>query len=333
MSVGTPSDSPVAEQGSVGQGSPSVTGFEPQGMPTDGAFAATEDHLGDASLPEDAAEGVVLSEDDLAWLQSDEVRQALAQNSIPGIYTEAQFQEHKAQLQKTLREQENARISELQRQSQEQLAERQTFVEAQSAALVGALYQAWKEAGLEPDSPEWNQRQQQVLEATQTRIDRATAQRTRSTSQRNQQIAEHARQTYELLRAYGVELPQGDPGHMAIRQYLSQVQTGQIPQEQLQNAQANVIRQIISTRSQAQPSPQQQPQPQQPVTPQQSQPTRPNPGPMRSVRGAGGGAGRTFDEIYDAGEQKLIQQYGDATKVPQSAWDSLHVEASMQAAR
>lgn len=330
MSVSQSGDIQVGQVGFDGQASPSIPNADTSGFPTDEADAAL---TGQDITSEQASEGAdefALSDDDVAFLQSEQVKEWLAQNTPQGFLSEQQHEERLRKFQSA----KDTEIATLQRQSQEQLEERQAFVEAQSAALVGALYQAWQDAGLEPNSPEWNQRQQQVLEATQTRIDRATAQRTRSTSQRNQQIAEHARQTYELLRAYGVELPQGDPGHMAIRQYLSQVQTGQIPQEQLQNAQANVIRQIISSRSQAQPSPQQQqPQPQQPVTPQQSQPTRPNPGPMRSVRGAGGGAGRTFDEIYDAGEQKLIQQYGDATKVPMSAWDALHVEASMQAAR
>ena len=85
MSMGATSDPAATGEGFGGQGSPAMPDLTGQPVPMDGAGFAIESQPGDASVPPEAAEGVAFSDDDLAFLQSDEVRQWFAQNKPQGF--------------------------------------------------------------------------------------------------------------------------------------------------------------------------------------------------------------------------------------------------------
>lgn len=329
MSVGIPSDSVATGEGMAGQGSPGMADSMGQPMPTGEANAATTDQFGDVSAPPDAAEEQVFSDDDLAFLQSDDVRQWFASNLPQGFHTEEQFQQHKAQLQSTLQSQADARIQAAERQAQEQ---NNDFM-AQRRALTAALQHEWSEAGL--DDAAIQQRTQQVVALADRLMKDQRLQTFEGNSQRNAEIAGYAQSIYGDLRGWGVQVEQNASVNNAVRDHLGKLQRGEFGNDHaaIQQANSQFIRSIVQSQQQAaQPQQPQQPQVQQPAPQVQPQNQRPSPGPMQSVRGAGRAGSRSFEDIYDAEEQKLIEQYGDKTKVPNDKWDEIFVNANMTAA-
>ena len=330
MSVSAAGDPAVTEEGFGGQGSPSMPDLTGQPVPMDGADVATEEQFGDVSAPPDTAEGPLFSDEDLAFLQSEEVAQWFAKNKPPGFWTEEEFQQHKANLQRQLDTQWQARVDAVQRQAEEQAG----IAEAQTRALVGMLYQAWQEQGLEPGTPEWQQREQQTAALAKAQVDQRKLQHYEGQRERNASIANHARAAYDELRAWGVNTENNAIAANAVRDYLVAIQRGQYQTpEEIAAARSALVRQVVKAQAQPQAQPPQQPQQPQAQPPAQTQqpaaPARPDFGPMRSVRGAVGASARSGDDVYAAGRERLIQQYGDETKVPLSEWNKLDIEASM----
>lgn len=341
MSVGQASDIQAEQPGFEGQASPSIPSVDPAGFPMDEADAALTEQDFTSEPASEGAEAPVFTDDDLAFLQSDEVRQYLSENVPDGFLSEGQHEERLRKFQSA----KDSEIANLQRQSREQLDTAQATAKAQAAALVSELYRAWQEQGLDEGSDEWNQRMQRVLQSTQAYIDRDVADRSRQNTARTQLVSTEAQKTYEQLRAIGVELPQGHQGHQVVRQYLTALRNGEVADDQLEASRWNVIQYIMGMQQQGQgqpqqqqppaqqPAQQQQAQPQQPVNSQQPRQQRPNPGPMRSARGGGGGAPRTVDELYEEGKQKLIEKYGGWEKVPQADLLKLDIDSAVAAAQ
>lgn len=317
MSVSAPSDIQQPAGGFGGQVNPSIPDQQSSGFPTDGTGVAAEGMYDPNASTNEFEEPYVLNEDDINFLQSNEVREWLGSNVPQGFMTEAQHRERLAKAQSTTDSELNTVRSEL-----SSMQEQRSELRSQMGLLVRALRQSWEDAGYTPGSEEYQQREAAVLQAIQTTTNAEKVQRQEQAQQRATLAAQNAASINQMLNLYGIS-PVGNPELIgAIRNHFDAVRTGRLSDPaQIEASRmavvSNAVQQFrpqpVQQQAPAQASPQQalqqQPQPQQ----RQRQNFGPGPGP----RGGGGGAPPSYEDAYAEEQQRLVQQYGSWAKVPQ----------------
>lgn len=323
MSVSAPSDIPQSDGGFDGAATPSIPDYRSGEFPMDGADVATEAPDYTSEPASEGAVGPGFTEDDVNFLQSDDVRTWLQENTPTGFLTEKQHEERLKTFQ-TTKDQEVSRTRQQLQQVQGEVQERQ----AQLATLVSALRSAWAEAGHEPGSQEYQQREAALLQQVQSQSNAAKVQQQQQGQQLAQFIAQHAATTNQLLNVAGLT-PVGNPDlQNMIRGHIDNIRNGAYSTpDQIDSARARMIAEAKQKFAQA--PVQQQPPASTPPTQTQQRP-RPNFGPGPGPRGGGGGVPVSYEDAYEQGRQQLITQYGGWPKVPQSELENLDMHAQLR---
>lgn len=333
MSVSAPSDIQQPAEGFGEQVNSPIPGGQGAEFPMDGAGVATEDAYQPGELTSEPGP-YEFNEDDINFLQSDEVREYLSENVPSGFMTETTHNERIAKLQQTKdSEVQNVRqqLNEMQGASAERAA--------QTTVIVNALRQAWQEAGYEPGSQEYQQREAAVMQAVQIATNEHKVQQQQQQQERGRFIAAHAAGINQMLQIAGIS-PMGNQQLTGmIYTHLNDVQNGRYQTgQEVEQAKMQLIQQAKEQFGQQASQQQVQPAPQ-PQLPQQSpqaqvQPAaqpRQNFGPGPGPRGGGGGAPVTYEQAYEEERARAIQQYGAWNAVPQSELNNLDFRAQMRA--
>lgn len=325
MSVSAPGDIQGAQGGFGEPASSPMPAEQFPGLPTDGTAPPMTDPQITSEQASEGGDAWELTEDDVSFLQTEQVRNWFAQNLPDGYVPKDQLERDI----NNLRSVKDREVEEARRQAEGQLAE----IETQRNAIVGALEQAWQELGLQPNSEEWNQRVAQLRNALGSQINAQKVQRYESENQSRQQLAQTAAMVGQRFAAAGLPLAQYPQLQAQTRDFLSRYQRGEFQSQFAFDQALNMI--VAQARQTAAPPQVQQPPAQQqaaqPSTPPQ-QPARPQWGPTRTVRGGGGGTPRSHEQVYAEGIKQLAQQYGGELNIPQQERDRLDIEAMMAAA-
>lgn len=322
------SDLPQEQAGLDGAATPSSAGAGNGVVPTGGSDASLT--TPDGTSPEQASEGgapLELHEDDLAFLQSEEVRQYLAQNPPPGFVPESEIEKRISGIQSV----KDREIAEARKQAQ-QVQQQQAELQASLGAMRQALHHSWRQEGLEPNTPEWQQRDQQIQSYIKQTVDLSHAERIRGQEKLNNYADE---QESQLMQQFS--LLDLDPEQTPQIKQLVDAHRKMIVEQQYESLEAvnNAARHIVNfarrfKQGQQQspaPTPQQQPTPHQNNSAPQQQ--RPNPGPSaRAVRRGGGPTNLSMDDQYQQAYQNLLAQYdNNPYKIPAEETERIWLEA------
>lgn len=327
MSAGAPSDIQQGEAGFEEQASPSIPDYRSGEFPMGDAGVDAEMPEGTSEQASEGAAFEGFAEDDINFLQSDEVREYLRNNPPEGFLTKDQHEERIRNFQSSKDREVSTARRQLQ-QTRDNLSERET----QLAVLVQGLRQAWQEAGYEPGSEEYQQREASVLQMVNNAVNERKVQTQQQTGQIAQYLAQHAANTNNLLNAAGLSTV-GNPDLLQmVRSHIDRIRNQEFSsRDEVENAQARLIAEAKQRFGQ---SPQQQRPPQgNPAPAPQGQPRqqpRQNFGPGPGPRGGGGASPPSYEDAYEQGRQQLIQQHGSWANVPQDDLMNLDMHARLR---
>ena len=340
---------PFSDAGPTAEGfAPPGSGVMPQGsgigLPTNAAGAAVTGQEFGAEPPSEAPE-VVVSEDDVAWIQAgglqkalenDTVRQWVAQN--PQVL-EPYFAPHKTAIQQPLQRRIHE-LSQAQQQANTALEDARALHHAELSALIDGMYQLSERHGFEIDEDF-----KQVLIAKAHGKQAEYSRQRSDVDQQANMAALQARQAAEIkVREASTfngqtYVRQDDP---QVQQYVANIaataaalQRSANPQQraQLQAAlsyqDTQLTKYVASRVVQAQTAAPVAPSPQPVPTP-----TTPNRGPQRMAGRGGGQAPLTFDQLYTQYMTQAAAQYGgDTSRLTEDEQTRVYLAATVGAAK
>lgn len=300
--------------------------------------ASTDAPLSAQDLPpsEPGSEGgddLELHEEDIAFLQSEPVQRWLSQNVPQGFVPEQRLKESIAELQ-SVKDREVHSAREQAKRFEGELEQTRT----QAQALVHALYQAWKDAGIDESSDDWKQRQAGLRQYLNNLSNQAQVER-----QKNTQMLTQFADTQEQEIGWQLQLAGVSPDIHPNVQRLLQVHREKIVNNEYESMSAaetaakNIVQYAVQIRNAMGQGGQQNGNGQQPQVqplaqatqpPQQQAQPRPNPGPARLPRRGGGSSNLSMDDRFDQAYNDLLARYGnDPFKVPPDEVERIWIQA------